>query len=511
LATRANRREQRLQSALLDRLTFKYERLVAREIARTMLNANLSDPMGIEAAEAAHAERLSKIMGRMWLESGDQMVSQVFGIKKKSLLSSFEPTVGVNTIMTDYVRQWGAAKVVQISRTTTNQLKSVIKGGIEEGLSERDVGKLIRERAPTIAASRAQTIARTETHAAANFAVQQSAESTGIEMMREWVSAENERTREAHLEANGQIVGMQEDFVVDGENLAYPGDPSGSPENVINCRCSVVFTEKTTDIAPSITPEPQEQETQTQQPNQQFDYESYQGVTSVAEAEAYVLEKGIAQNVSFKGMSPAGISKAIGAAHEVTERFNLAPLGYIGPILRDTRHRYKGVRGANAAVFPSTQAMHLPTKFGDLKDAQRQIDAKKVRSAFYEKERLDALAKRNVSAEVKSRIDRMASGDYTWSITADTASAERAKTMYHEYGHVLHLVDKRIGSEIDGFLNTNRPRASGWDLLASKYGNANDREYVAEAFAIYMTKPESDHYRIHPALLSIFKKQDRKK
>jgi hypothetical protein len=257
LATRANRREQRLQSALLDRLTFKYERLVAREIARTMLNANLSDPMGIEAAEAAHAERLSKIMGRMWLESGDQMVSQVFGVKKKSLLSSFEPTVGVNTIMTDYVRQWGAAKVVQISRTTTNQLKSVIKGGIEEGLSERDVGKLIRERAPTIAASRAQTIARTETHAAANFAVQQSAESTGIEMMREWVSAENERTREAHLEANGQIVGMQEDFVVDGENLAYPGDPSGSPENVINCRCSVVFTEKTTDIAPSITPEPQ--------------------------------------------------------------------------------------------------------------------------------------------------------------------------------------------------------------------------------------------------------------
>ena len=33
---------------------------------------------------------------------------------------------------------------------------------------------------------------------------------------------------------------MQSDpFLVGGEQLLYPGDPAGSSENVINCRCSV--------------------------------------------------------------------------------------------------------------------------------------------------------------------------------------------------------------------------------------------------------------------------------
>jgi hypothetical protein len=213
--------------------------------------------------------------------------------------------------------------------------------------------------------------------------------------------------------------------------------------------------------------------------------------------------------VSLKGISPTGISEAIGAAHEVTERFGLAPMAYMGPITRDTRFRYRRVQGANAAVFPRTQAMHLPTKFGDLRDAERQIKKKNASSIMYERSRKAELQSRSVSDEVRARIDRMPEGSYTWSITARTASAERAKTMYHEYGHVLHLIERRIGEQIDAFLVQERPRQSGWDLLLSKYGNANDAEYIAEAFAVYMTEPRSQHFRIHPELLRIFEKEDR--
>jgi hypothetical protein len=35
------------------------------------------------------------------------------------------------------------------------------------------------------------------------------------------------------------IVGVDETFSVGGEDLEYPGDPNGSPENVIQCRCTV--------------------------------------------------------------------------------------------------------------------------------------------------------------------------------------------------------------------------------------------------------------------------------
>jgi hypothetical protein len=32
-------------------------------------------------------------------------------------------------------------------------------------------------------------------------------------------------------------------FIVMGEELSYPGDINGSAENVINCRCTVTYTE----------------------------------------------------------------------------------------------------------------------------------------------------------------------------------------------------------------------------------------------------------------------------
>jgi len=34
---------------------------------------------------------------------------------------------------------------------------------------------------------------------------------------------------------------MDEPFIIGGESLDYPGDPSGSAANVINCRCSVGY------------------------------------------------------------------------------------------------------------------------------------------------------------------------------------------------------------------------------------------------------------------------------
>ena len=240
--SKEKRREQRLQSLLLDRLTFKYQRLISKEIGRTMLAANISDPLAIEQAEQQHSARLERLLNRLWLESGDQMVEHTFGQSKKSaLLASFEPTVGINAIIRDYFRIFGAVKIAQISSTTIKQVKGLLSQTVDQGLSERDASRFIRERIPSLSASRAQTIARTETHAAANYAVMESFQSTGIEARREWVSATDERTRDDHIEANGQIVGLNEPFEIGADQLMYPGDPAGSPENVINCRCAVVF------------------------------------------------------------------------------------------------------------------------------------------------------------------------------------------------------------------------------------------------------------------------------
>ena len=244
-------------------------------------------------------------------------------------------------------------------------------------------------------------------------------------------------------------------------------------------------------------------------PKRDFSYKRYPGVSTVAQAEQYLQGNGVAVAASLKGISPKGMSDAVGAAHEVTERFGLKPIDYMGPITRDTRYRYRRVSGANAAVFPSTRAMHLPTKFGDLKDAEKQISAKKRHAPAYAAERNAILdGSKRIDERVRAGVERMALDEYTWSITMGTPAAERAKTMYHEYGHVLHMIDGRAGPRIDEFLASAKPRAGGWDLLLSKYAGSNDHEYIAEAFALYMAKPKAQHFRIHPDLLRVFQDLD---
>jgi len=43
--------------------------------------------------------------------------------------------------------------------------------------------------------------------------------------------------RLGHILADGQTVDVDADFVVEGEELMFPRDPSGSPENTIFCHC----------------------------------------------------------------------------------------------------------------------------------------------------------------------------------------------------------------------------------------------------------------------------------
>jgi len=57
---------------------------------------------------------------------------------------------------------------------------------------------------------------------------------------KEWLSTMDDRVRDAHANANGQVVKINQSFSVGGEQLRYPGDPMGSAGNTISCRCTVL-------------------------------------------------------------------------------------------------------------------------------------------------------------------------------------------------------------------------------------------------------------------------------
>lgn len=61
---------------------------------------------------------------------------------------------------------------------------------------------------------------------------------------KKWVSRHDEHVRHTHAVANGQTVPLHSTFSVGGENLRFPGDPTATPGEVINCRCIAVGVDR---------------------------------------------------------------------------------------------------------------------------------------------------------------------------------------------------------------------------------------------------------------------------
>lgn len=124
-------------------------------------------------------------------------------------------------------------------------VRSAIRSG--EPLSPAQIdrmGSRYRERYITM---RAETIARTEsvrvTSLARKEAFRQTIDDLGLDrtkIRRVWNATLDKRTRDSHIEMDGQEVLIDEPFISGaGNRLMYPGDPDAPAEEVINCRCVV--------------------------------------------------------------------------------------------------------------------------------------------------------------------------------------------------------------------------------------------------------------------------------
>lgn len=60
----------------------------------------------------------------------------------------------------------------------------------------------------------------------------------GVIMKKGWSAHTDGRERASHAALDGEFVGIDDEF---SNGLQYPGDPDGEPEEVYNCRCSLVY------------------------------------------------------------------------------------------------------------------------------------------------------------------------------------------------------------------------------------------------------------------------------
>lgn len=65
------------------------------------------------------------------------------------------------------------------------------------------------------------------------------ASAEGDDLEKTWIATLDGKTRPTHFAADGQRTPLGSTFTVGGEELAYPGDPRGTPAETANCRCRV--------------------------------------------------------------------------------------------------------------------------------------------------------------------------------------------------------------------------------------------------------------------------------
>jgi uncharacterized protein with gpF-like domain len=237
------RQEQRRQVALLDAIERRYQGRIRSAIRDWSMQAlDVWEETGAVPQANQHesdmreivqdiSETAIRVFGERIL---DQQKAGAFVIERKDFATTLA-RMSQRYIMLEAVRE----RITDISDTTRAQIIRGIDRGVAEGLGVAQIASFVRDLVPGLSRYRSALIARTEAHGAANYGADAAAKDTGLVLMKEWVAAADERTRPDHDNVSAVPIPMDSLFQVGTDMLAYPGDPNGSPEQVINCRCAV--------------------------------------------------------------------------------------------------------------------------------------------------------------------------------------------------------------------------------------------------------------------------------
>lgn len=120
-----------------------------------------------------------------------------------------------------------------------SKITSQVSRGISSGMTFQQIAQQLAG-TTRIGYNNAIRIARTEGHriqvqSAMNAC--QDAKDIGADVVKQWDSTLDGRTRPSHQRVDGEIRELDEPF---SNGLMFPGDPSGGAAEVINCRCALL-------------------------------------------------------------------------------------------------------------------------------------------------------------------------------------------------------------------------------------------------------------------------------
>lgn len=344
------------------------------------------------------------------------------------------------------------------------------------------------------------------------------ADEMGIKIKQMWIATIDERTRQSHRELDGQSVEPGETF---SNGCEYPGDPKGAPEEVYNCRCTLVakfpgisytFAERGTNKEEylewkkgkeeelkksepvSKKEEPKKVEEAKVEPVVENITETklveFTPATTKADAEEFAMQ--FAENVDYSKLSLDKANAINEELHILSQKYPINKLDEICP----TRTG-RTIMEANARAFhynKSNMGVILEKEHNNFLKMQKD-----------DQDFVDFLIKRysgkgTIPNDIQSQIDILTRNlQYTrWSVS-ETYENKIGASVAHEYGHII--ADQYFG-QING--EKANPNYNNYDVKMmsykwgeiykkavddgdvysiSKYGGTDSHEFFAECFA----------------------------
>lgn len=138
----------------------------------------------------------------------------------------------------EYLQQMVFNSGTKVNETLIDIIYRTLQRAIKEEWTVEEFTQIIIHQVDEFSNWRSRLWARTETCKVENYGQVEGYKQNEFVEKKGWLSAFAPKSRDEHMAADGQIVGLNEDFTVWGESLNYPGDPKASPRNVCNCLCS---------------------------------------------------------------------------------------------------------------------------------------------------------------------------------------------------------------------------------------------------------------------------------
>lgn len=212
----------------------------------------------VMVASAVEPFTLSQVMTR-WGPAAERIAAAVVkaagsvespGVVDRAYWAKVQARVAASDLPLDVHRD--------VRDTLTGPLASRLDGRPDRGKMKAALRASLRApRERSQYRAQVERIARTETTSMFGYATQAKLAGEGVPGKR-WVAHHDARTRPSHAAANGQVVAVEEPFLVGGYALMHPGDPSGPVKETASCRCVMNAVKRfaSTVAAPPPPPKP---------------------------------------------------------------------------------------------------------------------------------------------------------------------------------------------------------------------------------------------------------------